>query len=167
MESWFRAAARFEHFQHAVGDKEAADDVAGGGDDGDGAKHGGQCGLMFSRQENCSDYGDGVESVRERHQRRVQERRHAANYLQADECGQQKHIGAGEEVHFHRQAVSLCAATRGGSEKNSRTRGLTTSPPCVSRVLLMMSSSKLSWNFPSFTSRLRKAAMLRAYIWLA
>src|SRR5579863_4672046 len=143
MESWFRAAARLEHFEHAVGDEEAAHNVAGGGHDGDGAEDSGERGLVLAGEENRSDHGDRVQRVRKRHQRRMQERRNAANHFQADERGEQKYISAGKEVHFHRQVVSFAWATSGGSAKNSRTRGLTTSPPFVRRVLLMMSSSRL------------------------
>src|SRR5271165_2320170 len=107
---------------------------------------------MFSREDSCAHHGYCVQLIRERHQRRMQQRRHALDYFEADKRGEQKHISARKQVHFHCQAVSFCCPTRGGSEKNSRTRGLTTSPPRVSSVLLIMSSSILSCSFPSFTS---------------
>src|SRR5665213_1097008 len=167
MESWFRAAARFEHFQHPVSDEKSAYNVAGGGDDRNRAKHGGERSFVFAREKNGAHHCDRVERVGERHQRRVQQGRHAANHFKAHERGQHENIEAGDQIHFHRQSVPFCSATRGGSAKNSRTLGLTSSPPCVSRVLLIMSVSRLSCSFPSFTSKLRNAEMLRAYIWLA
>ena len=101
----FAAAAslrptRLEHLEHAVGDEEAADDVAGGGDDGDGAENRGEIGLVFTGQDDGADDGDGVEGVGQRHQRRVKQRRDAADDFESDECGQHENVKAGEQIHF-------------------------------------------------------------------
>jgi hypothetical protein len=56
-----------EHFEHSVGDQEAAYDVAGRRYDGDGSQNRGQGAAMLTRQNNRADHGDGVESVGQRH----------------------------------------------------------------------------------------------------
>src|ERR1700730_11517712 len=144
MRSWFRATARLEHFEHPVRDEKTSHNVAGGGDNGNRAKHRGQRGLMFSREQNCADHGNRIERVGQRHQRRVKERRHAPYDLEADKTCQHENVKTGNQIRLHLYLVSFWTATRGGSEKNSRTRGLITSPPCVTRVLWMISSCKLS-----------------------
>ena len=48
--SWLCGPAAFEHFEHAVGDEESADDVAGRGDNGDGAENSRVGGLVFTCQ---------------------------------------------------------------------------------------------------------------------
>ena len=46
---------------------------------------GGQRGLVFAGQDDRADHGDGVQRVGQRHQRRVQQRRNAANHFKSDE----------------------------------------------------------------------------------
>src|SRR5580698_10331597 len=157
--------AGFEHFQHAVGDDEAADDVAGGGDDGDGAEDGGEIGFVFTGENDGADNGDGVERVGERHQRRVKQRRDAANDFESDECGQHENVEACEQIQLHCGVSSLAA--RAGSWKSSRRRELTMSPPCVTSVSRRMSSFRLRLSLPSLTRSARNVDRLRAYIWLA
>ncbi len=118
---------RLEHLQHAVGDDEAADDVAGGGDDGDGAEDRGEIGFVFTGEDDGADDGDGVESVGERHQWRVKQRRDAADDFESDECGQHEDVKASEQIQLHFGVSSLAA--RAGNWKSSRRRALTMSPP--------------------------------------
>src|ERR1700730_2390257 len=99
---------------------------------------------MFSRQQDCANHGNRVERIGQRHQGRVQKRRYAADNLETDKARQHEHVKAGNLIRLHPSLPSFCSATRGGSEKNSRTRALTTSPPCVTNVLWMISSPKLS-----------------------
>src|SRR6266853_2676994 len=165
--SWFRVAAGLKHFEHAIRDQKTAHNIAGGGDNRDGTEHRGQRSLVFSRQQDCANHGNGIESVCQGHQRRVQKRRYAADYLETDKARQHEYVKAGNQIRLHRTLVSFCSPTIGGSEKNSRTRALTTSPPNVTRVLWMISSSRLSWSFPSLTMYARNAVIFFAYIWLA
>src|SRR6266851_1587276 len=97
----------------------------------------------------------------------MEKRGNAAYDLKADKCGQHENVQAGKQIQLHDFATSFDSAGRAGSEKNSLTRGLTTSPPRVSIVSRTISSSKSSCSFPSFTRCRRKAVMFRAYIWLA
>src|SRR5229473_4674257 len=97
----------------------------------------------------------------------MEKRGNAAYDLKSDKCGQHENVEAGKQVQLHDFATSFDSAGSAGSEKNSRTRALTTSPPRVSIVSRMISSSMFIWSFPSFTRFRRKAVTLRAYIWLA
>src|SRR5229473_5241571 len=187
---WSLRPAGFEHAQHAIGDQEAADDVAGGGDDGDGAENRGEIALVFAGENDSANYGDGVQRVGEGHQRGVQQRGYAANDFKSDEGGEHENVQAGDQVQLHvvlldgekegahlrRRALQLRARSfiyapplvaSTGNWKNSRRRALTTSPDWVSSVSRMISSAVLSCNFPSLTRWTRKAVRLRAYIWLA
>jgi hypothetical protein len=88
-------AAGLEHFQHSVGDDEAAHDVAGGGNDGHRAEKGGQRGFMFARQNDRADHRNRVQGVGQGHQRSVQQRRNAANHFESDECRKHEHVQTG------------------------------------------------------------------------
>src|SRR3977135_1594247 len=66
--------------------------VSGGGDDRDGTEHRGQVGLVFSRQQDCADHGNGIERVGQGHQRRVQERRYSADYLETNKARQHEYV---------------------------------------------------------------------------
>ena len=59
------------------------------------------------------------------------------------------------------------APSAAGSEKNSRTRAFTISPPRVSKVSRVISSFRFSSSLPSLTRWSRNALTFRAYIWLA
>src|ERR1700752_2216366 len=74
-----------EHPQHAVGDEESADHVAGGGDDGNHTKNCGELALVLSYEHDCAHDCDGVKGVGQRHQRRVQEGRDVADNFESDE----------------------------------------------------------------------------------
>src|SRR5580704_6374349 len=160
-------AAGLKHFQHAIGDQKAADDIAGCGDDGDGAKDGGEPALAFANQNDRAHDRDRVQCVGQRHQRRVQQRRNPANHFESDESCQHEDVKAGQEIHFHQAAPPAGVVCNAGSAKNSRTRVFTISPLCVSNVSRMISSFRLSCSVPSLASSCRNALTLRAYIWLA
>src|SRR5713101_9238573 len=81
----FPRTAGLEHPEHAIGDDEAADDVAGGGHYGDGAEDYGEGALVLASQNNGADDGDGVQRVGEGHERRVQQGRDAANHFETNE----------------------------------------------------------------------------------
>src|ERR1035437_8554540 len=164
MRSWFRVTARFENFEHSVRDKKTSHNVTGGGNNRDRTEHGGQCALVFSHQYDCADHGNRIQSVGQRHQRRMKKRRYAADNFETYESRQHEHIKTRNQIHLHRYFVSFCSATRGGSEKNSRIRPLTTSPSRVTRVFWTISSSRLSWSFPSLIMGRRNEVMFRAYI---
>src|SRR5271155_31775 len=113
--SLFFGAAGFEHFEHAIGDEEAADDVAGGGDDGEGAEDGGESAAMFAGEDDGADDGDGVERVGEGHERGVQQRSDLADDFKTNESGEHENVEAGEQIHLHDYLFSSDAVTRGGS----------------------------------------------------
>src|SRR3984957_8136902 len=114
-ESLFFRAAGFEHFEHAVGDQESANDVAGGGDDGERAEDGGERAAMFSGEDDGADDGDGVERVGEGHERGVQQRGDLANDFETYESREHENVKAGEQIHLHDYMFSWGAATNGGS----------------------------------------------------
>src|SRR5260370_13072406 len=87
--------------------------------------------------------------------------------LKSDKWGQHENVEAGKQIQLHDFATSFDSSGRAGSEKNSRTRALTTSPPRVNIVSRTISSSMLSCSFPSFTRWSRKTLTFRAYIWRA
>src|ERR1700674_2056156 len=68
-------AAALEHLEHAVGDEEAAHHVAGGSDDRYYTQNRREFTLVLAHQDNRTHNSDGVESVGQRHQRRVQQGR--------------------------------------------------------------------------------------------
>src|SRR5258708_29232253 len=96
----------------------------------------------------------------------MEKRGNAAYDLKSDKCGQHENVEAGKQIQLHDFATSFDSAGRAGSPKNSLTRALTTSPPRVSIVSRMISSSKFSCSLPSLARRRRKAVTFRAYILL-
>src|SRR5205085_1701159 len=90
-------------------------------------------------------HGDSRDRVGERHQRRVQQARDAADHPQPDERRQHEH-------EQHRPVV---------------VHGFRTSPAWVTHVSRMISSEKSRLSRPSRTTCNRKLEMFRAYIWLA
>ena len=88
-----RFFALAEHLQHAVGDAEAADHVDRGGSDGDEAEDVRRTRIVRrTRQHQRSDERDAGDGVRRRHQRRVQQRRHAADDLVAEKRCQREDV---------------------------------------------------------------------------
>src|SRR5437899_12110731 len=59
-------AAGFEHFQHAIGDHEAPNDVAGGGDDCDCSQNLRHVAPAFAGQDDGAHHGDRVRSEERR-----------------------------------------------------------------------------------------------------
>ena len=90
-----------------------------------------------------------VDGVRARHERRVQERRHARDQLEAEEDREHEDGDAGQERLAH--ALSSRVAR----------------PPWATHVLRTISSSKSSTSSPSLMRSPRNAWTLREYIWLA
>src|SRR5690348_6434989 len=168
--SRFPWPASLEHAQHAVGDKEPANDVACGRNDRNRAENFGQLRpvlVVFAGQNDRADNCDRVQRIRQRHQRRMKQWRNAPDHFKSNERGQHKNVEAGQQVQLHDFATSFEAPGKAGSKKNSRTRALTTSPSLVSNVSRTISSSRFNCSLPSLTKCRRNADRFRAYIWLA
>src|SRR3981189_1112732 len=69
-----------KHFQHAIGDPETADNVRRCSDNAQSTQYRVKCRFSLSHHLNARDNRDRGDRVRERHQRRVQQRRHAADH---------------------------------------------------------------------------------------
>src|SRR5712692_522902 len=123
--------------------------------------------VVLTGKNNGADHGDGIERVGQRHQGCVQKRRNTPYDFESDKRGQHENVEAGEQIQLHDFATPFDSAGRAGSEKNSLTRALVTSPPCVNIVSRTISSSMFNCRFLSFTRCSRKALTFRAYIWLA
>src|SRR5258708_704163 len=124
-------------------------------------------GVVFTCKNDGADNSDGIERVGQRHQGGVQKRGNAAYDFKSDKRGQHENVEAGKQIQLHDFATSFDSAGSTGREKNSLTRGFTTSPPCVNIVSRTISSSMFNCSFPSFTRCTRKELTFRAYIWLA
>src|SRR5580693_4697439 len=96
MSTLFSRSAGFEHFQHSIGNQESTDDIAGGGYDRNRPQNGHQRALSFSSKDNRANYGDGIKSVGERHQRGMQQRRNTPNHLQSDKRREHEYVQACE-----------------------------------------------------------------------
>ena len=55
--------------------------------------------MLLARDQDRAHHGDGRDGVGQRHQRRVQQPRHAPDHVQADEGGQHEHKQRGDVVH--------------------------------------------------------------------
>jgi len=82
--------AGFEHFQHAVGDDEAAHDIAGGGHHRDESEDGGERALMLAHEHDRAHHRNRIQGIGERHQRSMQQGRNAPDYFKSDETGEHK-----------------------------------------------------------------------------
>src|SRR6202040_3362427 len=102
-----------------------------------------------------SNEDDAVDRVGPRHQRRMQDGRHLGDDLDADE--DRKH----EEGQLVQQLIAHFAASR-----SCLARSLTISPPCVTQLPLVISSSKSRVMAPSLTRWRSRFATLRANSWL-
>src|SRR5215831_874699 len=118
---------------------------------------------MTACDDDRRDDDDGVESVGQGHQRSVQQRRNPLDQFESQEPCEDEHKKARDEISRHHSSFYVLA-TRAGSEKNSRTRALTTSPSRVSSVSRTISSSRFSCSLPSLTRCNRNAVKFRAYI---
>jgi len=90
--------------------------------------------MEFAGKDDGPDDGDGIESIRQRHQRRVEQRRHAANHLEPDERRKHKNVQTREQIEFHMLQAPFASAASAGKPRNSRTRAFTISPSRVSNV---------------------------------
>src|SRR6202158_1384519 len=104
-----RGTAGFEHSQHAVGDEESADHVAGGGHNGDDAENRRECALFLSYKNDGTHDGDGIERVGQRHQRSMQQRRNVADDFESNEGRQHENEKGVEQVGIHRYTPVLGA----------------------------------------------------------
>ena len=95
-------------------------------------------------RDQRADERDAGDRVRRRHERRVQQRRHARDHHVADEAGQH------EDVELEKIAISR-----------------STFPSWVIIIAPVISSVASSWSAPSFTRCLSSSKMLRPNIWLA
>src|SRR2546423_7279139 len=137
-----RSAAALEHLEHPVGDDEAADDVRGGQHDGDEADHGrGRVLVTEPGDEHRADDHDPVDRVRPGHERRVQERRHLRDHLEAEE--DRKH----EDRHLEDEQQSVAHAA--------------TSSVRVTHAADVISSSQSSLSAPSGARCWTRASTLR------
>src|SRR5947209_4334254 len=110
----FGGPGSFEHLEHAVGDEESADHVAGRGNDGDHPEHGREAALPLADQYDRAHNGNGIKRVGERHQRRVQQRRDMADDLEADEsCEHEYEEGVDEVGHGILGRWSIVASRSG------------------------------------------------------
>src|SRR5208282_1664233 len=130
------------HLQHAVGNEEAADDVAGGGDDGDESEDGGELAFMPAHEHDGTDDRDRVQGVGERHQGCVQQGRNPANHFKSDEAGEHKNKKrvdqVGSAVHLSSGCVfwvrSASALTRRSSSHWLTQHRFQLTRRCFSRV---------------------------------
>ena len=83
-----------EHPQHAVGDEKAADDVGGGAGHGDEAEERAEPVVLLAGDNQRADQRDAGKGVGRRHQRRVQQRRHARDDVKAEKAGQDENVQA-------------------------------------------------------------------------
>src|SRR5579863_274190 len=93
--------AGLEHPQHAVGDQESADHVAGGGHNGDDAEDGRERALFLADQDNGADHGNRVERIGQRHERRMQQGRDVADDLESDKGRQHEYEKCVDQVGTH------------------------------------------------------------------
>src|SRR5216683_1792419 len=149
--------AAFEHLQHPVGDDEAADDVRRREDYGQESEDDGDRRVGGRRNEQRAHEDDAVDRVGARHQGRVEHRRHLGDDLDADK----------DRQHEERELVEQLAGHLAAAETICFARSLTISPPWVTQLPLVISSSKSSTIDPSLTRCSSRLATLRAYSWLA
>src|SRR5258708_7165886 len=144
-----------EHLQHPVGDHETADHVGGG----EGHRNEAQDDVDWRVRARGDDDGahedDPVDRGGPGHQRRGQDGRHLGDDLDADENRQHEEGQLVEQLVAHFAGSRSCLA-----------RSLTISPPCVTQLPLVISSSKSSVIAPSLTRWRSRLATLRANSWL-
>ena len=78
-------------FQHAVGDQESTNDIAGCRDHRQNSEDECKVALVPADQYDCADHSNGVESIGDRHQRGVQERRNALDHFKPNEPRQHEY----------------------------------------------------------------------------
>src|ERR1700683_3978303 len=116
-----------EHFQHAIGDHEAADDVEGGQQDGEEGQSDLRGAMGTPHDQNGPHQHDPVDGVAARHQRGVQDAWHPADDLVADERGQYEdghefeNSGGHDQSSFDSDFMSPPAAA--GEESSAASAG--------------------------------------------
>src|ERR1700674_362867 len=147
--------APFEHLQHPVGNDETADHVGGGESHSEQPQDDIDRRARPRRDDDRSHQDDPVDRVGSRHQGRVENRRHLRDDLDPDE----------DRQHEEGQLVDQLVAHFAGS-RSCLARSLTISPPCVTQLPLVISSSKSRVMAPSLTRWRSRFATLRANSWL-
>ncbi len=95
-----------EHLEHAVGDQESRHDVGHGRGHGDGRQRDDQrmpLALLLAQHQHRADQADGRDRVGQRHQRRVQQRRHPADHIEPEERRENEHEQVRKDVHSGRR----------------------------------------------------------------
>ena len=99
-------SAGLEHREHAIGDRIAAGGIAGAEQHGKEADRLLQHRARIEQSEHPADHDDAVHKVGARHQRRMQDRRHAADDHPAGKAGEHEDVQGHEAGHryleFHR-----------------------------------------------------------------
>src|SRR5271165_5138562 len=167
MSSRLSRSAGLEHLQHAVRDDEAADYVARGRHNRNCAQNDCQLALTLARQDDRAHHRDCVQRVGQGHKGCVQQRRNTADHLKSDKCRQHENVESSQQIQFHQPPPPAGVDCSAGSEKNSLTRALTTSPSYVTSVSRMISSFRSNCSFPSLTRCCKNALTFRAYNALA
>src|SRR6266540_6994945 len=101
--------------------------------------------MVRAHDDDRADDHDPVDCVRARHERRVQQRRHLGDDLEADEGGEHEDRELGHELVTHAGTSSFR----------------------VTHAPAVISSSKSSFSSPSGARCWTSAETLRAYSWLA
>src|SRR5205823_7845135 len=101
----------------------------------DGAENADSERVVAARHEDRSHDGDRGDRVGNRHQRGVQQPRHAADDAQADERRQHEDVEGWPEIHGYARAFS----------RASRVRWCTTSPLWVINAPFWISSLRSTW----------------------
>src|SRR5688572_6157766 len=115
--------------------------------------------MSCARDDDRTDERDTGDRVRRRHQRRVQQRRHARDHLVSEKRRAGKNVKRGNVIcrvlhQFHWRLII-------GAFSAAATRWFTTSPPCVTQDGPTTSSFMLTSNCPSLISGDRNDVMLR------
>src|SRR5581483_1613055 len=106
--------------------------------------------MRFPGNQNRAHHRNRRNRVGQRHQRRMQERRHAANQFETQK--RRKHENVNAEFEIHTLTDPPLALTMGAASIASRIFVFTTEPPCVTSVSRTISSSVSSASAPSPTS---------------
>src|SRR5262249_47625192 len=125
-----RLLALLEHFEHAVGDDEAADDVRRREHDCDEADDPRERALVrLAEHEHRADDDNAVDRVRPRHQRRVQQRRHLRDHLEAEEDREHEDRDLEDEQRVVTHAGTSCLPATHAPDVISSDQSRLSSPP--------------------------------------
>src|SRR5262245_25285085 len=133
-----------EHLEHAIGNQKAADDVACGGNAGNGSQDGAERRALLGRDPDRRHHRNRRNCVGQRRQRRVQQRRDAPDDLEAQERREHEHEQCRPDVIHRCMPLRSCQTYALTFANRSRTRGLTISPFSQISVSRMISSSLLT-----------------------